>query len=543
MGWRGEPVIVATRQIGGAWCDVAALPGGGFLVAVTSQVGAGSILLYQVKGPDYRAVLSSTCAIPDGCRFLRLAVSPAGDWCAVGQGQSGAFVYVVNGKVFTNGIAFGQDSVAIQWRVSSFRVAVLRSNVSYDLVSITAAGACDLLQTFPISGTSQGFLGIDQNGLAIEVDLDRSVSYPGATLVLPDTVNGLTVGQSAGSLAMLGHVVNGGTDVVFTVFQGAAFEPHVDFDPAGGVWAACARPGVVIVLAQPFTADPAPAPVPVPAPTPAPVPTPTPPAPAPAPVVPVTPTPFDPAAVQFVDSPADLASWPETAVITSVKFDNDRFQVDHSGRDSWPDLPFGDGSTGTVQYTLGVCCFVGGAWVGSAVVQYWKGRPIDDGSGGSVSGFAGDWFYDSRWGALQGHSPQPGELVAVFAAAGNDRGNGNVPTGANKQRTNFALVTWGTDFSAPPIVVPPPINPGVPATPSDPPPATPPASSGPTAADLAALQAQIDAIKFQLASMAAAPAPDLTGFARKGDPVTVSGSVHVFGSSVNLGSLKGSIDR
>jgi hypothetical protein len=199
-----------------------------------------------------------------------------------------------------------------------------------------------------------------------------------------------------------------------------------------------------------------------PPPTPPAVPPPVPPAP---PVPPVMPTPFDPSSVQFVDCPGDIASWPQTAVIRSVRFDGGFILVDHSGRETWPDLPFGDDGGGTVQYTLGLCCFVNGAWVGSAVVQFWKGRDLA--AGGNMTDVAKNWFYDGRWGALQGHQPQPGELVAVFAAAGNDRNNQNPPQGANRQRTDFALVTWGQNYTS--GVQPPPPQPPDPGEPPVPP--------------------------------------------------------------------------
>jgi hypothetical protein len=205
-----------------------------------------------------------------------------------------------------------------------------------------------------------------------------------------------------------------------------------------------------------------------------------------------------------------------------VDFSTGRFVVDHSGRDAWPDLPFGDGSGGTVQYTLGMACFVGGRWVASPVVQFWKGRVLS--AGGGVATISADWFYDGRWGALQGNQPQPGELVYVFVVAGNCRGSQNPPTGDNRQRSDFAAVTWGKQYraeSAPPqpVPTPDPVPVPVPVPAFDP--------SGLEAA-IAALQSRVEALEHAIP-----PVPNLSGYAKKGDGVTVT----VFGQHI-----KGTID-
>ncbi len=58
----------------------------------------------------------------------------------------------------------------------------------------------------------------------------------------------------------------------------------------------------------------------------------------------------------------DLASWGETAHITSVVFTSDAFLVDFDLRDApnrWPDTPFGSGS---LEYTLGICGNINSHW-------------------------------------------------------------------------------------------------------------------------------------------------------------------------------------
>ena len=142
------------------------------------------------------------------------------------------------------------------------------------------------------------------------------------------------------------------------------------------------------------------------------------------------------------NNPQNLASWAETGTITKVEF-GDFFIVDfdkRTGPGSWPDVGFG--SDGSLQYTLGLCLNVGGNWHCSAAIQFWSGRDLE--AGGSPNNIAIDWYYDPhRWGALTGHQPQNGELVGVFAAAGNLRDNGKVIV---EERTNVLMVRWGTDY-------------------------------------------------------------------------------------------------
>jgi hypothetical protein len=142
------------------------------------------------------------------------------------------------------------------------------------------------------------------------------------------------------------------------------------------------------------------------------------------------------------NNPQDLANWAETGNITRVEF-GDFFIVDfdkRTGPGSWPDVGFG--SDGSLQYTLGLCLNVGGNWHCSAAIQFWSGRDLE--AGGSPDKIGIDWYYDPhRWGAMTGHQPQNGELVGVFAAAGNLRDNGNVIV---QERTEVLMVRWGTDY-------------------------------------------------------------------------------------------------
>ncbi len=151
--------------------------------------------------------------------------------------------------------------------------------------------------------------------------------------------------------------------------------------------------------------------------------------------------PFSLSQATMVSSPQDFANWAETAKITSVNFFPDSFWVEfdrRTGPNRWIDTPFGDGS---LQYTLGLCGNLNGHWYCSAVVQFWFEREL------SASGIPGnvsfEWFYDpARWGPMAGWQPQDGEIVGIFACAGNCRNNDAGDRSYIKERTNVAFVPW-----------------------------------------------------------------------------------------------------
>lgn len=143
----------------------------------------------------------------------------------------------------------------------------------------------------------------------------------------------------------------------------------------------------------------------------------------------------------IINSPGDLASWAETATVTLI--DTTQYVIlDHdqrTGPGTWPDVPFGAGS---LQYTLGMCANIVGHWYCSGVVQFWNGRELS--AGGDVNQIGSNWFY-GRWGQLNGYQPAQGEIVGLFAAAGNLRDNAG-PFIA-KERTKVVLIPWGSVYT------------------------------------------------------------------------------------------------
>lgn len=154
--------------------------------------------------------------------------------------------------------------------------------------------------------------------------------------------------------------------------------------------------------------------------------------------------PFDMHNAIMLDNPPDVPSWPETAKITYVNTAGPYLEVDFDKRDgpgAWPEVSSGD--FGPLQYTLGACFFISGQWYCSAAIQFWYGRPLDQ--GGPVGDMAMNWYYDPvRWKQMSGHQPAQGETIGIWVGQGNLRG-GNGAT--YKERSNVQLVQFGSVWS------------------------------------------------------------------------------------------------
>jgi hypothetical protein len=178
-------------------------------------------------------------------------------------------------------------------------------------------------------------------------------------------------------------------------------------------------------------------PVPPPAPPPPPPPIPPPP--------PSSPDAIDPSQITFVNNPPDLGSWATTARITYIQFRSDAMIVDFDKRSVWPNLPFNPGdppdpSGGGIQYTLGLCFNISGHWYCSAAIQFWQGRDLE--AAGTPTSIPTNWFYDSRWGPMNGYMPAQGETIGFFVVAGNVRNLLDSSLAAVKERSGIVLVPF-----------------------------------------------------------------------------------------------------
>jgi hypothetical protein len=152
--------------------------------------------------------------------------------------------------------------------------------------------------------------------------------------------------------------------------------------------------------------------------------------------------PFSLAQATIVNNAPDLASWEESTHITSIVFTGDAILVDftkRTGPGRWPESGFGGGG---IQYTLGMCLYINGQWYCSAAIQFWEGRELE--ASGRPNEIAINWFYDSRWGAMQGYQPSQGETVGIFVAQGNLRDFGKTSV---KERSDVVLMPFGGTYT------------------------------------------------------------------------------------------------
>src|SRR5256885_14071265 len=123
---------------------------------------------------------------------------------------------------------------------------------------------------------------------------------------------------------------------------------------------------------------------------------------------------FDPSQAILSSSPADVATWPETAKLTLLDMQANGVVVDFTKKDgpgSWPDVPFGAPGD-SLEYTLWIVLDIRGTYYSSGCIEYWRGNVRN---GGPPSGYAMNWYYDSiRWHEMVGYQPAVGEKVGFF---------------------------------------------------------------------------------------------------------------------------------
>lgn len=228
-------------------------------------------------------------------------------------------------------------------------------------------------------------------------------------------------------------------------------------------------------------------------------------------------TPFDWQTVQFLGGSPNVAGWAETTRITRVSWDQKGLELDFSARDTWPDVVY-PGWQGPLQFTVWLVQPDGkGGWVTAGFIQCWKGLTEIGGDMTDPTQIGRNWAYFVN---PPMHQPAAGERIGVFVTSGNQRkGDQHQIT----ERSNVVFMPWTPGatftFSGDPIPAPTP-EPTPTPTPTPQPTPTPVPADDPR---FAQLQAEIDALKAQVAALPApTPIPDLSKVAHKGDKVTVT---------------------
>jgi hypothetical protein len=165
--------------------------------------------------------------------------------------------------------------------------------------------------------------------------------------------------------------------------------------------------------------------------------------PAPVYVPPTAPAPGGPAPgdainlnTVIIHNSPNVASWPATTKLTRLNLMPSGAHAEFSAQSYWPEV-VPPGWSGGLQWTLWIVLNINGQWHASGCIEYWKGLYE---SGGPVSGYAKDWYYDPiRWGPMAGHQPAPGEQVGFLVTSGDARNNG--PSSV-RERSNVVIVSF-----------------------------------------------------------------------------------------------------
>ncbi len=147
---------------------------------------------------------------------------------------------------------------------------------------------------------------------------------------------------------------------------------------------------------------------------------------------------IDPAQVTVVGPAPSITAMVQSTDITGGSWGGG-WNVDYTLEDAWPQCnPYGNNEP--ILHTIWAFVNVNGQWYGSAFIRNWRGGPSDGGPGDPKLQLPTNWWYDSRWGAMFGHRPAPGEQVGFMVSNGNQRLTDGTPCG-NGERSNIVLVT------------------------------------------------------------------------------------------------------
>lgn len=168
---------------------------------------------------------------------------------------------------------------------------------------------------------------------------------------------------------------------------------------------------------------------------------------------------INPSEVRIVNSPNCLA-WPITTSITKLELADDGVDPTFDKENSWPEvLP--PGWQGPLTFTLWLFMKINNQWVGSGIIQYWRGLAKNGGPVYKNDQIARNWVYDSRWAPMTGHQPTMGETIGMMVSAGNARNQDNHAVAERSQIVTFPFPDSAHIFdftSEPPIPIPIPSN-------------------------------------------------------------------------------------
>ena len=128
---------------------------------------------------------------------------------------------------------------------------------------------------------------------------------------------------------------------------------------------------------------------------------------------------INPTTIQVVNSP-NVFSWPITTSLTQLDCFDNGINPYFDKKNTWPEVTPPKWS-GAMTFTLWLMMQIGDKWIGSGIIQFYRGLAASGGPIYQGNQIARNWVYDSRWAPMTGHQPNPGELIGFMVSAGNAR--------------------------------------------------------------------------------------------------------------------------
>lgn len=162
---------------------------------------------------------------------------------------------------------------------------------------------------------------------------------------------------------------------------------------------------------------------------------------------------IDPATIQIVNSP-NCTQWPVTTSLTQIDAFDDGVNPYFDKKNTWPEvLP--PTWAGPMTFTLWLILNIDSQWWGSGIIQFYRGLAASGGPIYQGNQIARNWLYDSRWGAMTGRQPAPGELIGFMVSAGNARNQDNHIVMERSQIVTLHMPANAQSFQFSDVAVPP----------------------------------------------------------------------------------------
>jgi len=163
-----------------------------------------------------------------------------------------------------------------------------------------------------------------------------------------------------------------------------------------------------------------------------------------------------PAADILVVNSPNSTLWPITTNLTRLDLFDNGVNPYFDKKEIWPEV-VPPGWSGPLTFTLWIFLKINDKWIGSGIIQFWRGLQFSGGAVYSARQIALNWVYDARWQPMTGHQPLMGEQVGFMVSAGNARNQDNHAVEERSQIVTVPFPSAAQTFLFEPIPIPIPV--------------------------------------------------------------------------------------